>query len=199
MRTELLDELKSTVKNWWVSLLLGVLYVGLAIFMMFFPGDSLIALALVFSITMFATGFFEIIFAVSNKNVLDGWGWYLTGGIIDLILGLVLICLPIVSVAVIPFLVAFWFMFRGFSAIGVATDMSRYGWKNWGWYLAFGILAVICSFAIIFQPAVGALVAVYMAAFAFMFIGFFRIMLAFDLKKLKDHNDKLKERLHINK
>jgi uncharacterized membrane protein HdeD (DUF308 family) len=97
--------------------------------------------------------------------------------------------------AVIPFIVAFWFMFRGFSAIGFSIDLSRYGVKGWGWYLVFGILAILCSMAIIWQPAVGALSVVYIIAFAFMFIGVFRIMLAFDLKSLHDNSEKMKERL----
>ncbi len=187
----LFDKVNAAVKNWWLSLILGILYVALAIFMMFQPGESFVALAIVFSIMMFITGIFEITFSVTNKDTLNGWGWYLTCGIIDLILGLVLICLPAVSMAIIPFIVAFWFMFRGFTAIGSSVDMSRYGLRNWGWYLVFGILAVICSIAIIWLPAAGALTAVYITAFAFMFIGFFRIMLSFDMKKLYDHNRKL--------
>ncbi len=191
----LFDKIDSAVKNWWLSLLLGVMYVGLSVFMMFFPGSSFIALSIVFSIMMLISGIFEITFAFSNKNTLNGWGWYLTGGIIDLILGLVLVFLPQMAMAVIPFLVAFWFMFRGFSSIGISIDMSRYGLKNWGWYLVFGILAVFCSITIILQPVAGAFVAVYIAAFAFMFLGIFRIMLSFDLKKLHRNNKRLHEKI----
>ena len=64
-----------------------------------------------------------------------------------------------------------------------AMDLKRYGTRDWGWYVAFGILAVICSLIILWQPAVGALYAVYMISFAFLIIGFFRIMLSFELKK----------------
>ncbi len=187
----LFDRVNSAVKNWWLSLILGILYVVLSIFMMFSPAVSFLALAIVFSIMMFVSGIFEIVFSLSNKNTLNGWGWYFACGIIDLLLGLVLICLPGFSMAVIPFIVAFWFMFRGFSAIGTSVDMSRYGLKNWGWYLVFGILAVICAIAIIWQPAAGALTAVYITAFAFLFIGIFRIMISFDLKRLHDHGKDL--------
>ena len=85
---------------------------------------------------------------------------------------------------VIPFFVAFWLMFRGFSAMGYSMDLQRYGTREWGWYMAFGILAVICSFAIIWQPGIGAMSIVYMLAFAFLIIGFFRVMLSFELKNL---------------
>ena len=76
------------------------------------------------------------------------------------------------SMEVIPFIIAFWLMFRGFSSVGYAMDLKRYGTRDWGWYVAFGILAVICSLIILWQPAVGALYAVYMISFAFLIIGF---------------------------
>lgn len=89
-----------------------------------------------------------------------------------------------VSMEVIPFLIAFWLMFRGFSATGYSMDLKRYGTRDWGWYMAFGILAILCSLLILWQPAVGALYAVYMISFTFLIIGLFRFMLAFELKNL---------------
>lgn len=123
-------------------------------------------------------------FAVSNRKNVSSWGWYLAGGIIDMIFGFYLIAYPLLSMEVIPFIIAFWLMFRGFSSVGYAMDLKRYGTRDWGWYIAFGILAVICSLIILWQPAIGALYAVYMISFAFLIIGFFRIMLSFELKSL---------------
>ncbi len=195
MRTAILDEIKYAVKNWWLSLILGILFVGVAIMIMFTPEPSYAALAIVLSVCVFTCGIFEIAFAVSNKDNLSGWGWYLAGGVIDLLIGLLLIFMPGLTMLMIPYLLAFWIMFRGFSAIGISIDMSSMGLSNWGWYLVFGILAVLCAIAIIFMPAVGALASIYIVAFSFLFIGTFRIMLSFDLKNLKDHSEKLKERL----
>jgi len=104
--------------------------------------------------------------------------------LIDLIIGIYLVAYPMVSMEIIPFLIAFWLMFRGFSATGYSMDLKRYGTRDWGWYMAFGILAILCSLLILWQPAVGALYAVYMISFTFLIIGFFRFMLAFELKNL---------------
>ena len=172
------DELKQEVKNWWISLILGILYVVVALSLMFSPLDGYAALSILFSVSMLVSGLLEISFAVSNRR------WYLAGGIIDMILGFYLIAYPLLSMEVIPFIIAFWLMFRGFSSVGYAMDLKRYGTKDWGWYIALGILAVICSLIILWQPAVGAIYAVYMISFAFLIIGFFRIMLSFELKNL---------------
>ncbi len=178
------DELKQEVKNWWVSLILGILYVAVALGLMFFPFNGYAALSILFSVSMLVSGLLEIAFAVSNRQRVSSWGWYLAGGVIDMILGLYLVTYPVLSMEVIPFIIAFWLMFRGFSAVGYAMDLKRYGTKEWGWYTAFGILAIVCSLIILWQPTVGAIYAVYMISFAFLIIGFFRIMLSFELKNL---------------
>ena len=176
------DEIQHSVKNWWMSLILGILYIGVALCLMFAPLSSYVALSIIFSISMLVSGILEILFAISNKHV-SSWGWYLAGGIIDLIIGIYLVAYPMVSMEVIPFLIAFWLMFRGFSATGYSMDLKRYGTRDC-WYMAFGILAILCSLLILWQPAVGALYAVYMISFTFLIIGLFRFMLAFELKNL---------------
>ena len=178
------EKISSAVQNWWVSLLLGLLYILIAICLMFTPLASYIALSMLFSIAMFVSGTLEILFAVSNRKHISSWGWYLAGGIIDLILGIYLMASPGLSMTVLPFILAFWLMFRGFSSTGYAMDLKRFGTGNWGWYMAFGILAILCSLLILWQPAVGALYAVYMISFTFLIIGLFRIMLSFELKNL---------------
>ena len=74
---------------------------------MFSPLSSYVALSIVFSISMLISGILEIIFSLSNRKGVPSWGWYLVGGIIDLILGIYLIAYPMVSMEVIPFIIAF--------------------------------------------------------------------------------------------
>lgn len=180
----LFDEMKHSVKNWWLSLIMGILFIVAAFCIMFAPLSSYMALSIIFSIAMFISGVLEIIFAISNRRAISSWGWYLAGGIIDLILGIYLITYPMVSMEVIPFIIAFWLMFRGFSSAGYSMDLKRYGTRNWGWYMAFGILGILCALLILWQPAIGALYAVYMISFTFLIIGIFRVMLSFELKSL---------------
>lgn len=178
------EKISSAVKNWWASLLLGLLYILIAICLMFTPLASYIALSILFSIAMFVSGTLEILFAVTNRHHISSWGWYLAGGIIDLILGIFLMLSPGLSMAVLPFILAFWLMFRGFSSTGYAMDLKRYGTGSWGWYLAFGILAIISSIAIIWYPGLGVFTLVYLIAYALLIIGIFRVMLSFELRSL---------------
>lgn len=186
-----MDKIDYAVKNWWLSLLLGLLYIGVALCLLFAPLSSYFAISILFSVSILMSGIFELAFAISNRKTVSSWGWYLAGGIIDLILGFFLISSPLLSMEVIPFIVAFWLMFRGFTFTGYSMDLKRYGTKEWGWYMAFGILAILCSLAIIWQPGLGVLSVVYMLSFAFLIIGFFRIMLAFELKGIHKKNKEI--------
>jgi len=185
------EENKYAVRYRWLLLFLGILFIGLGIRTMFVPDSSFVALAVVFSVCMFIGGIFEIVFSIANRKSLSDWGWHLTGGIIGLLLGILLISRPGLTMVMIPILLAIWFMFQGFYAIGISIDLKRFGCNKWGWNLAFGILSIACSILIFFQPATGALISVYIAAFAFIFIGIFKIMLSSELKNLKDNNERL--------
>lgn len=187
MRSEFFESLSEAVKNWWISLLIGVLFIAGAFLLMFNPMEGYVVIAIAFAVFMFIEGIFEIIFSFSNKNILPGWGWYLALGILDLVLGIFLLVYPGMSAAVLPFILAFWLMFRGFSIIGSSIELHQFGNRNWGWYLALGILSVICSIGIIFFPIAGAFSVVYILAFTFLFIGIARILLAFELRSL--HKD----------
>lgn len=56
-----IDTINFGVKNWWVSLLLGLLYILIAICLMFTPLASYVALSVLFSVSMFVSGTLEIL------------------------------------------------------------------------------------------------------------------------------------------
>lgn len=183
MRT-FVDSIQSDIKNWWLSLVLGILFVIGGIWLIITPTASYVALSMLFAIFMFVSGLFEIIFAATNRNAISSWGWYLASGIIDLIIGIMLVSIPGLSMAVLPFIVAFWLIFRGFSGVGVSMDMRRYGITGWGWTMALSILAILFAIGIIWVPAVGAFTFVFVVAYALLLLGIFRIYLAFKLRDL---------------
>ena len=104
---ELVGGLGYAVKNWWMSLLLGLLYIAVALCLLFAPVSSYVALSVIFSISILVSGILEVFFAAGNKKTISSWGWYLAGGIIDLLIGIYLVFYPLVSMELIPFIVAF--------------------------------------------------------------------------------------------
>ncbi len=195
MENMFIATVKDAVKNWWVSLVLGILLIAVGILILCMPAESYVTMSIMFSVFLFVAGIMEIVFAASNRKILTGWGWYLASGILDLLIGIALISIPALPMVMIPMLVIFWLMYKGFSAIGFSIDLSHYKVKGWGWLLTFGILLTLLSIAMLFEPVTAAITVVYLASFAFMLAGIFRVVLGFKLKSLHGNYKKAMDRI----
>ena len=50
------NEIQHSVKNWWASLLLGIVYIIVALWLMFSPVSTYVALSIIFSVSMLISG-----------------------------------------------------------------------------------------------------------------------------------------------
>ena len=184
MENQIIKTTKNVIKHWYLSLILGILYILVGIWVFRTPIESYVALSIVFSVTCFISGIFEIIYSVANRKELHNWGWILAGGIIVLLLGFWLISSPLRSIALLPFFAGFMLIFLSMTAMGFAFDMKAFSIKDWGWLLALGILGVLFSFVLFWNPLFAGLTVVFYTGCAFITIGVFRIILSFKLKHL---------------
>jgi uncharacterized membrane protein HdeD (DUF308 family) len=177
------DEMKYAIRNWWLSLVSGILLIVSGLWILATPVQSFVALAVLFSFLTLASGISEIIISLTNRNY-QGWGWYLTNGIVDLIIGIMLVVHPLLSVELLPFLVGFWVMFRGSMAIGSALELKSYNIEGWGIFLFTGIATVLFSLLILFHPILGSISVVFVTSMAFIAAGLFRVYVGLKLKNL---------------
>lgn len=184
MAATVLSSTRLVTKNWWISILLGIVYIFAGMWVFRTPLTSYISLSIIFSVFIFISGILEIIFFISNRKEIDSWGWYLAGGILDLIIGILLMSNPVMTMAILPLYVGFWLLFRGIMTIGISIQSKSFGISSWGWMLVSGIATIIFSILVLANPIIGGLSIVYMTAMAFVMIGIFRIFLGFDLKRM---------------
>jgi uncharacterized membrane protein HdeD (DUF308 family) len=90
---------------------------------------------------------------------------------------------PAVTMVILPFVLGFWLLFRGFSAIGFSFDIKSYGDLNRDWFLLFATGIIFFALLILAVPAFGVANIIAWTGLAFIFAGVFRIILAFRLKK----------------
>lgn len=189
MEKRLFDSVYATVKNWWISLIIGILSLALGVVFLFKPAGALAALVILFVVSFFIAGLFDIFFAVSNRKIIRGWGWTLAAGIIDILLGVFLLFIPAATPWVMIYFVGFWILFQSIWAIGISVDFQRSGVDGWGWMLALAILGIILSFAFILSPVFASGFIVAIAAVAFIVYGIFRIYLSIKYRSLKKDLD----------
>jgi uncharacterized membrane protein HdeD (DUF308 family) len=186
----LTSAIKSTLKHWYLPLIVGVIFILLGCYVFTVPLETYATLAFLFSLSFIISGVVEIYFAYSNKDSLDGWGWYLTGGILTLLLGFYLVINPGISAAVLPYVVGFTMMFRSFQGLGIALDLKKLG-LSWGTPAFIAVLGILLSFLLIAQPLVTGMSIVIITALAIIIVGIYSISLSLTLKKIKDIPSKL--------
>lgn len=182
---DVIDSVKKTVKYWWLSLLIGILGIGLGIWCLFTPAGSLVAITWVFITVLLLAGLFDVIYAVTNRRYSNSWGWHLAGGIIELLLGILLLCLPLpVVTGILIYMIGFWMLFRSVLGIAESCELQTAGFGGWGWLLALSILSLIFSFIYLISPVFGGIFIVVYVGISLILYGIFRIMLGVKLRKV---------------
>jgi uncharacterized membrane protein HdeD (DUF308 family) len=180
-----------SIKNWWWFIIKGILFIAAGIAVLAKPVDGYVGLSVLFSVVILCIGVTQLIFSISNRDVLPGWGWTLASGIIDIAIGIYLIMYPAVTMVTLPYFVGFWLMFRAFYIMGISFDLNNWQVPGWGWVLTGGILLVILSWLILYYPVAGAAGIVAVSGVAFLTAGILSIVVAFKLRNIKETVKKL--------
>ena len=185
---------RKDIRDWWISLIVGLFSIAAGIGCFVTPGGSLALLTVLFVTTLLAGGILNILFATLNRKRIAYWSWSLARGIIEVLLGiwLILLPLPVVTTGLI-FLVGFWMLFHSIIGIGESCELQQYDIKGWGWLLACNILSLIFSFVYLMSPVFGGLFVVFYLGFSFVFYGVFRFVLAFKLRRFNQEVRKMME------
>ncbi|MCR9012253.1 HdeD family acid-resistance protein [Gabonibacter chumensis] len=162
----------------WLYIILGIVLFVFGIGILRHPVISYLGLALYFSIIIMIIGIGEILNAFSGKHARH-WGWGFTLGIIDLIIGFVLLTNPGITEDILPYIVGFILLFKSIDFISDSLQMSSLKIGGWGWILTGGILTLIFSFMIIFYPVWGALNIIIWTGLCFIFAGISSFIYAF--------------------
>lgn len=185
--------LEPFTKKWWKHLLLGFLFLGLAIWIFITPLASYMSFSLFFTLALALTGIFEIIASVLYKKETKRWGLHFLGGILELFFGGILLFNPVMTMDLLPYILALWFFYKGVRAMWVSLRLKSYDIKGWGWTLALGIGTLAFTILITAYPVLGGLSIVYTIALAFLALGMFNFSVAYYLgrfrKKLRKNHD----------
>lgn len=172
-------------KYWWIPLITGLLAIGIGIWCLCSPDSSLPILAYVFAGVMCAAGLFNLAFAGANSSRFPGWGWSLAMGLLELICGIWMFCMPApVLTATFIWIIGFYIVFAAINAI--CDSCTFYGYSNdwFGWIVA--VLLITLLFAAIFLagPIAGGLAVWLYIGISLIFFGIYRIIMAAKIRRI---------------
>ncbi|HZJ36253.1 MAG TPA: DUF308 domain-containing protein [Gillisia sp.] len=185
MKHSLRLNIEPLTKKWWKHLILGFLFVLLGIWIFITPLASYMSLSFFFTLALAITGIFEIIASVLYRKETKHWGFHIIGGILELLISGILLFNPVMTMGLIPYVLALWLFYRGSRAVWVSVRLKSYAIRGWGWILATGIGTLIFAVLIFVYPVLGGLGIVYTIASAFLALGMFNFSVAYHLGRLR--------------
>lgn len=184
------NNFKHSVNQWWLSLVSGIIFLIIGIWVLAAPIASYLALTTLFIVGFGLVGIFGVFYALNNRKRLDHWGWSLMSGLIDLFIAILLITSPELSIRILPIYVGFVLLFRSIMGIGFSTHLHFIGVRSWGLVLFLSILGIIFSFLMIWNPVFGGFSIIIYTAIALLATGMSQIGISLGLKRL---NERTKE------
>lgn len=189
-----MDKIKSTINNWWIYLVLGILFIIGAVYVFSVPEASYLTLSKFFAAFILIDGIGGVTFSMTNRERLEGWGWQLASGIFSVFLGLALFIHPSMSMAILPIYIGFWVLMKGSLVIGTSLDLRVLKAKNWGFVFVMGLLNTALGMAMILNPIFGVSMVLLLTSITLPFLGFSMIIVSIWLKKIKTKVVQLKEK-----
>jgi uncharacterized membrane protein HdeD (DUF308 family) len=191
--SNVLENIRYDVKNWWWFLITGLLFIATGIAIYARPAEGYLGLSVLFSVVIISSGLSQIFFASSNSKGLKGWGWILVSGIVDLAIGTYLLVYPVLTMATLPYFVGFWLIIRSFYMMGFSFDLKNLKTSGWGWLLFGGLVMLVLGLLVIYYPAAGVVSIIAVSGSAFILGGILNIYVSFQLKDLKSQVNNIKE------
>ncbi|MBO5053059.1 MAG: DUF308 domain-containing protein [Muribaculaceae bacterium] len=169
---------------WWLIVLVGILLVLGGFAYWFWPVAGYAVASQLFGWLLILAGIIQLCVA-AGPNTPRGWGWWIAGGVINMFVGFMMVRSILLSELVMPYFLAFIFIFWGLEAIVSISyrGTGKYWWLN----LINGIL--LCLIGFFFLEA-GYLSDMWMTSFlasiAFIYWGFTVAMTGYTLKPYND-------------
>ena len=173
------------IKKWWLLLIAGILCIVAGICVFAYPIESYVTLAVLFGILMLLTGAAQLIISSTSGNYLMMKGYFIVGGVLDVILGIFLCVYPGVSLFVLPILMGLWMMYHSFIIISFGADMDTFRLSGGGMYTVFGILLLILSIFVLVDPfSVGVATVLFVAGVGLILLGLLFCSISVKLRDL---------------
>lgn len=185
MKQEFVENVRWSTKYWWTGILVGLLSIFMGFWSLSSPLITLVALNLIFIAGFLASGIVDVIYAFSVRKESSDWWVLLMAGIVNLVLGFLLMSMKEQSVVVLLFYVGFSVLFHSISAIFIGSRLNRLNLDGGVGLIVLGVLGIILSFFLIRNFGFTASFIVTLCGFSLFLYGFTRIYYAFLLKRLK--------------
>ena len=180
MSTDAADNLRPVTSFWWLLVLFGVVTLGVGVFFVVSPHETLSTFTVIAGIFLLIDGVLAVFASIFNKG--QGAGLLALIGVLSAIAGLVLIKKPFDTLVVFTLIVGLWFVVAGIVRFVVALTSPEGRGAN----IVTAILDLIVGIVILSWPDLGLATIAVIIGIALILRGLFFIVSGWQLRKLTD-------------
>jgi len=170
-------------KNWWLLLLKGIITLALGIFLLLSPEAAAKAFSIITGIMIGISGLFLVAGAISHMRANYEWTWWLLEGLVDILIGIILIFNPLQAASTIIMLVALWIIIMGFIQLITSINIQYYMTGNLILVLG-GVVAIFFGILLLLNPGRGLMGVMLLFGIFALFYGISLIYISLLLRKI---------------
>jgi uncharacterized membrane protein HdeD (DUF308 family) len=176
-------QVRDLARVWWLPVALGLLSLGAGVIVLAKPDNSLKTLAVVIGIFILLDGIAQVFMSLSQRT--ENRGLIALIGILNLIVGVLLIRHPIGGVTVIALFIGIWLV-----AVGVVRFVMAFETQgDRVWRLVVAVVEIIAGIVIVSSPDIGFATLALLVGFAFIANGVGLIIFGVAMRSLKGNGD----------
>src|SRR6476661_11133450 len=173
--------LQDVADHWGLAVVMGVLSILLGLLAMFYPGATIVTIAIFFAAWLFVSGFYEVITSFTRDGDTGARVLHAIIGVLSIIVGFALLRTPFQSVEVFIFVIGILFLVQGIMTF--VADFARKQGRNWR--LFSGILGVLAGIIILVYPITSAVTLAFIGGIWLVILGVTQVIAGFQLRRLR--------------
>ena len=151
----MITPIKVHLHFWWMFMLCGVCLILLGFYLGTHQKLTYDELSLFFAAIMITSGIVELAFCITNRIWFIGWGWYVAGAIIDIILGIIFGTNPILAAISLPLFAGIWLLIQSAVILGRSVQVRKNQLTEWPWLLLWSAAGFFFSLINLYNPIFG--------------------------------------------
>lgn len=170
-------------------ILSGLLMIATGILIICNPIDTLETIAWIYGVITIVRGISSIVYYAGGGRSSFGGTGALFRGIVDIILGIVIIFDRYLIAGALPIIFALWLTVFGIERVARAIDLKKMGYRPWTAIFAIGLISGVVGIISLFSPIMSAGIMAVLLGVGFILQGIGYFLLIIDVKKLQKKYD----------
>src|SRR5690348_10720429 len=135
------EELHESTWAWWLLMLVGLVGIAAGVIVLAKPSNSLATLAVIAGVFILVDGIFDLVASFASRTANRGTVALL--GVLDIVVGVLLIRHPIGGVLVIALLIGIWLI-----AVGLVRLVAAFDREHRAWNIVVALIEVVAGIVI---------------------------------------------------